>query len=50
MLTHLARGRLVEAGVYPTSRPELAEQLQSIGQFDLANKLAEAIEAHSVAA
>jgi hypothetical protein len=30
-LTHLARGELLDRGVYPASRPELASQLRAIG-------------------
>lgn len=38
-LTHSARAELLEAGVYPASRPELPEQLRSIGAFPLAGRL-----------
>ena len=31
LLTHRAWARLLRAGVYPASRPELAEQLRSVG-------------------
>lgn len=43
MLTHLARAALSGAGVFPKSRPELAEQLRSIGEARLADQLARAI-------
>lgn len=43
MLTHLARARLIEAGVFPASRRELEEQLRSIGEKDLAEKLTDAL-------
>jgi len=35
-LTHLARGELLDRGIYPISRPELAEQLRGIGNRQLA--------------
>lgn len=38
-LTHSARAELLEAGVYPASRPELPEQLRSIGDHRLAGQL-----------
>ena len=38
-LTHSARAELLEAGVYPASRPELPEQLRGIGDFPLAGRL-----------
>ena len=38
-VTHLARAELLDRGVYPASRPELAEQLRSIGQYRLAGWL-----------
>jgi hypothetical protein len=37
-LTHLARAELLERGVYPISRPELAEQLRVIGETQLARR------------
>ena len=43
MLTHRARAALSEAGILPKSRPELADQLRSIGDRKLADKLAEAL-------
>ena len=43
MLTHLARARLIRAGVYPTSRPELPSQLETIGDRKLASDLVEAL-------
>lgn len=42
-LTHLARARLSEAGLFPASRPELPTQLRGIGQQDLAAALAQAL-------
>ena len=38
-LTHLARAELLDGGVYPASRPELAGQLRVIGNFRLAEWL-----------
>lgn len=50
MLTHRARARLVEGGVYPASRPELPDQLDSLGQHELAQALRGALEARRLAA
>ncbi len=38
-LTHLGRAELLERGVYPASRPELPQQLRSIGNYPLAEWL-----------
>jgi len=38
-LTHLARAELLDKGVYPASRPELAGQLRGIGNLQLADWL-----------
>jgi hypothetical protein len=38
-VTHLARAELLDRGVYPASRPELAEQLRAIGDVRLAEWL-----------
>jgi len=38
-VTHLARAELLDRGVYPASRPELAAQLRGIGHFRLAEWL-----------
>ena len=43
MLTHLARAALSDAGVLPQSRPELADQLRSIGERPLAERLDDAL-------
>ena len=43
MLTNLARAALSSAGVFPKSRPELAEQLKRIGNQALADRLAYAL-------
>jgi hypothetical protein len=42
-LTHRARATLSRFGVYPASRPELPEQLRSIGVDSLAEELARAL-------
>ena len=42
-LTHLARAALSDARVFPASRPELVDQLRSIGQRPLADRLADAL-------
>jgi hypothetical protein len=39
LLTHRAWARLLRAGVYPASRPELADQLRGIGDGSLARKI-----------
>ena len=39
LLTHRAWARLLRAGVYPASRPELAEQLRGIGDRSLAKRI-----------
>lgn len=43
ILTHLARAALGGAGVFPKSRPELAEQLCGIGEQALAGRLADSL-------
>ena len=43
--THCARALLSEAGVYPASRPELSDQLKSLGAVEQAQKLTEALAA-----
>ena len=43
ILTHLARAALSDAGVLPRSRPELTDQLRSIGEQPLADRLADAL-------
>lgn len=44
MLTHLARAALIQAGVYPKSRPELPDQLRGIKQSKLAMQLGHALD------
>lgn len=43
-LTHRARAAILRAGIFPTSRPELPEQLRGIGAHGLARELADAIQ------
>lgn len=43
-LTHRGRARLLRAGVYPASRPELPRQLRAIDEHELAGVLADALE------
>ncbi len=43
MLTQLARAALSDVGVLPRSRPELADQLRSIGNQPLADRLDDAL-------
>ena len=38
-LTHLARAELLDRGVYPASRPELAPQLRAVGSCQIAEWL-----------
>jgi len=38
-LTQQARARLIRSGVFPLSRPELTQQLASIGAWELASEL-----------
>jgi hypothetical protein len=42
-VTHLARAQLLERGIYPASRPELASQLRACGVFPLAEVLDETL-------
>lgn len=44
LVTHLARATLIEHGCYPTSRPELPQQLRAVGERQLAAVLESAIE------
>ena len=44
-LSHDARAALAEAGVYPASRPELPDQLTSIGALTLAAQVRHALDA-----
>jgi hypothetical protein len=47
LLTHVGRAILIEAGVYPASRPELPSQLSAIGCPVLAKLLTNGIEGSS---
>jgi len=49
-ITHRARAALILASVFPASRPELPDQLRSIGRWDLAMDLARAIADRDLAA
>lgn len=42
-VTLLARASLAEHGVFPASRPELPDQLEKVGEFDLAARLRQAL-------
>jgi hypothetical protein len=48
LLTHKAWARLLRAGIYPASRPELAIQLRSIGDKSLARKIESALRQRQV--
>ncbi len=50
LLTHIARAVLIRGGVYPASRPELANQLTQIGEEKLASYLRDAIVERNAAA
>jgi hypothetical protein len=39
VLTHSARSKLLRAGIYPGSRPELPQQLKTLGEKQLAEEL-----------
>lgn len=43
LLTHRAWARLLRAGVHPASRPELPQQLNTIGEVELGTDLANAL-------
>ena len=43
--THCARALLSEAGIYPASRPELSDQLRSLGAMEQARRLTKALTA-----
>lgn len=48
-LTHLGRAALIEAGVFPASRPEVPQQLRRIGRRALADDLEQALSGASSA-
>ena len=43
LVTHLARARLIQSGIYPKSRPELPEQLKAAGNPELAGHFQDAL-------
>ena len=45
MLTQIARACLIRSDTYPASRPELPDQLKSIGEHELASQLEKALQA-----
>ena len=47
LLTHLARAELIEAEVYPASRPELPKQLAALGRTRLSSLLSRALHRES---
>ncbi len=49
MLTHRSRANLLQARIYPASRPELPEQLRKIGEPRLADWLERALRHHQIA-
>ena len=44
MLTQMARACLIRSGIYPASRPELPEQLKSVGKYSLASQLEDVLQ------
>lgn len=44
MLTQMARACLIRSGIYPASRPELPEQLRSVGKYSLASQLEDVLQ------
>ncbi|MYC14325.1 MAG: hypothetical protein F4Y39_11415 [Gemmatimonadetes bacterium] len=44
MLTQMARACLIRSGIYPASRPELPDQLKSVGKYRLASQLEEVLQ------
>ena len=44
MLTQIARACLIRSDIYPASRPELPDQLRSIGEHELASQLERALQ------
>ena len=43
MLTQIARAYLIRSDTYPASRPELPDQLKSVGEHELASQLEKAL-------
>jgi len=48
MLTQLARANLIRAGIFPTSRPELPNQLSAIGKNEIAIQLSNLLEERKI--
>ena len=44
MLTQIARACLIRSDTYPASRPELPDQLKSVGEHELASQLEKALQ------
>ena len=44
MLTQVARAHLIRSDTYPASRPELPDQLKSVGEHKLASQLEKALQ------
>lgn len=44
MLTQIARAYLIRSDTYPASRPELPDQLKSVGEHELASQLEKALQ------
>jgi predicted nucleotidyltransferase len=44
MLTQMARACLIRSGIYPASRPELPDQLRSVGKYSLASQLEDVLQ------
>lgn len=44
MLTQIARSYLIRSDTYPASRPELPDQLKSVGEHELASQLEKALQ------
>ena len=40
----MARACLIRSGIYPASRPELPEQLKSVGKYRLASQLEDVLQ------
>jgi hypothetical protein len=47
-LTHLARAELLDRGIYPASRPELASQLRAVDVTRIADQLDRVLQSESI--
>jgi hypothetical protein len=47
-LTHLARAELLDRGIYPASRPELASQLRAAGISGIADQLDRLLQSNEI--